>query len=108
MQHPHQSWHEVILVQTQVENDLTGLYLSRHLPFNLNLVMYLPAVSNKDRHFQMANHPILRETSKLLPAFPMDYRQTEWLVQARWLRMNELNPSLSHSLTFHRKAALAR
>lgn len=56
--------------------------------------MYGPATASKDRHLQMANHPILREMSKPLPAFP--HGQTGCLVQARWLRMNELNPSLSH------------
>lgn len=40
-----------------------------------NLFMHAPAMASEDRHLQMANHPLLRETSK--PAFPHGL-QADW------------------------------
>lgn len=71
------------------------LHLSKHLPFNIT---YSHTVLLWAVEVDIPRWQIILSQKKYLSrylSFPMVYRQTGWLVQARYLRMTELNPSLS-------------
>lgn len=69
--------------------------------------MYGPAITSRDKHPQMANHPLPREISKLLPALPHGL-QTDcvtgsgWIVKDEWIE-SDLKPQ---SFSLHGEDAM--